>query len=163
MFDVAHDNAHPFKVAAGAVTVTDVGTVFDVERIMDATEVRVFRGAVSVAVPSARQRSLKAGEWLILDPDHGAVQGQFDPVVYQSWRTDWLQAENMPLKYAIARLNRYSPERISLGDASKAEATLNGRFNLRNTDGTLQMISALLKLKTVRRGGGLSLEDARSN
>ena len=163
MFDVAHNSAQPFNVAVGGVTVTDVGTVFDVERVMDATEVRVFQGAVSVASPGAPKRALQKGDWLRLDPRHDAVQGRFDPAAYQNWRTDWLQAENMPLKYAIVRLNRYSPEKIALDDASKGDVALTGRFDLRNTDATLTMISALLKLKTVRKGSELHLEDARTN
>jgi len=163
MFEVAHNSAAPFNVAAGAVTVTDLGTVFDVERVVDATEIRVFQGSVSVASSGAPPRTLQKGAWLVFDPHRGAVQGRFDPVAYQNWRTDWLQAENMPLSYAIARLNRYGAEKIFLDDASKANVALTGRFNLRNTDATLTMISALLKLKMVRKGATLHLEDTGTN
>ena len=43
-FDVTHNPAQPFTVTAGDVSVVAVGTVFDVERISNAVEVRVFRG-----------------------------------------------------------------------------------------------------------------------
>jgi transmembrane sensor len=163
MFDVAHDAAHPFNVAAGAVTVTDLGTVFDVERVLDATEIRVFQGSVSVAAPGASPRVLNKGERLTLDPRRGAVQDRFDPADNQTWRTDWMQADNMPLKYAIARLNRYSAQTIALDDPSRANAPLTGRFDLRRSGPTLTMIGALLQLKVMRRGRELHLERAGSN
>ena len=68
----------------------------------------------------------------------------------------------MPLKFAIVRLNRYSAEPISLDDASKADVELTGRFDLRNTNATLTMISALLKLKSVHDGKGYHLESVSS-
>jgi transmembrane sensor len=137
-----------------------VGTIFDVERVADATEVRVFRGAVTVAEPGAPKRMLRAGEWWSLDPQAGATTGRFAPNNYPTWRNDWLQADNMPLKYAIARLNRYSAAKIDLADAAKADAPLTGRFDLRRTDATLAMISALLRLKVVRDDAGVHLKAA---
>lgn len=159
-FDVAHNPAQPFTVTAGDVSVVAVGTVFDVERVSGAVEVRVFQGAVHVAQTGRTDRLLRKGEWLMLEPDQGPTSGVFEPAGYQDWRSDWLQAENMPLKFAIVRLNRYSAEPISLDDASKANVEITGRFDLRNTSATLTMISALLKLKTVDDGKGYHLQSA---
>jgi transmembrane sensor len=163
MFEVAHNPRRPFNVAAGGVTVTAVGTVFDVERIAEVTQVRVYQGVVNVARPGAAKTLVRAGEWLSLDPEQGAAKGAFAPDTYQDWRKDWLQADNMPLKFAIARLNRYSPQKIVLADKTLADSKLTGRFDLRRTDATLTMISSLLKLKAVHEGDGLRLEPTTPN
>jgi transmembrane sensor len=151
------------EVAAGSVRVTDIGTVFDVEQVADAVEVRVFQGSASVTAQGAGERTLRRGGWIVLDPRLGVAQGHFDPNTYRNWRTDWLQAENMPLKYAIARLNRYSADKISVDDPKKADVALTGRFDLRKTDATVQMISSLLKLKPVHKSDGLHLENDGPN
>jgi transmembrane sensor len=56
----------------------------------------------------------------------------------------------MPLKYVVARLNRYSGERIVLSDPATGELKVTGRFRLSRTDDTLAMLSALPHVDTAR-------------
>lgn len=150
MFEVAHEPARPFDVSAGGATVTAVGTVFDVNLIGDAVEVRVFRGAVRVAAPNGGVRLLRAGEWLTLDGRREPVAGRFLPDLARTWRANWLQADRMPLADVVARLNRYSSRPIVLKSRDLDGVPISGRFELNRPEATLSMLSALLELEISR-------------
>ena len=62
LFEVTHDPARPFRVAVQAATVTAVGTVFDVDLVDKAVEVRVFKGTVLVAENGMDARRLTRGQ-----------------------------------------------------------------------------------------------------
>jgi transmembrane sensor len=158
IFEVAKDPVRPFHVMAQAVTVTAVGTLFGVDIMNDAVGVRVYHGVVTVARTNGETLTLRKGDWLTLDPRLGAQGGHFDPAVYQNWRSDWLEADKMPLSYVVAKLNRYSDRPILIGDAALANTVLTGRFHLSNTDATLKLIAATLNIASIRRGDRIYLQ-----
>jgi transmembrane sensor len=151
VFDVAKNSGRPFNVTAGDATVTAVGTSFEVDRVSDAVEVRVFEGAVRVSRANAAPRLVAKGEWLLLASDI-TTAGRFSPEAYQGWRSDWLDAEAMPLKYVVARLNRYTLDQVALSNAAMGEIRVTGRFRLDRTHDALAMISTLLEIDTAKRG-----------
>jgi transmembrane sensor len=161
VFEVAKNPRRPFNVLAGDATVTAVGTVFEVDRVNDAVEVRVFEGVVRVSQGGAPPRMLRRGEWLLLAPDRAATVGRLAPDSYQAWRADWLDADNMPLKYVVARLNRYSADAVVLRDPAVGELKVTGRFKLDKTAEALAMISALLGVDASRSGGHVYLTPRR--
>lgn len=150
MFEVTHDPARPFDVDAGGATVTAVGTIFDVERLDDAVDIRVFQGVVRVRSAGGDVSLLHAGEQLALEGARHGVVKRFSPDIAQTWRSDWLQADNAPLRQVVARLNRYSPKPIVLKSEGLSDIALSGRFDLKRTDTTITMISTLLGLDVVR-------------
>ncbi len=146
MFQVAKDKARPFRVQAGDTQVTAVGTTFEVERVSDAIQVRVFDGVVRVSRDGAERRVGK-GEWLMLVADRAPVQGRLGADSYQAWRSDWLDADGLPLKYVIARLNRYTPQSVALHDPALGDLKVTGRFKLDRPTESLAMIVALLDMR----------------
>lgn len=152
MFDVAKNPNRPFNVMAGDAKVTAVGTSFEVEMVSDAVEVRVFEGAVRVSHANAPPRMVVKGEWLILASNHETTAGRFAPETYQGWRSDWLDADAMPLKYVVARLNRYTTDEVRLRDPAMGERKVTGRFTLNRTADSLAMIAALLEVDAAKKG-----------
>ncbi len=150
IFQVTKDKARPFQVITGTATVTAVGTRFGVDLVGDAVEVRVFEGTVKVAGGGAENRTVTRGQWLLIDPARGVSAGSFAPDGYPNWRTGWLEADRMPLPYVIARLNRYTDDKIALADEKLAGADLSGRFRLDNTADTLKQIAALLDINVTQ-------------
>jgi transmembrane sensor len=73
------------------------------------------------------------------------------PEDYANWRTGWLEADGMPLGFVIARLNRYTDDKIVLADDKLASVALSGRFRLDNTAGTLKQIAAVLDVTVTER------------
>lgn len=161
MFQVAKDKTRPFNVQAGDTTVTAVGTTFEVERVSDAVQVRVFDGVVRVNRDGA-ERSVGKGEWLMLVADRAPVQGRLDAESYQAWRSDWLDADAMPLKYVIARLNRYTAQSVSLHDPSLGDLKVTGRFKLDRPAESLTMLAALLDMRADPAGRRVYLTPKRS-
>jgi transmembrane sensor len=147
VFDVAKDAKRPFRVQAGDTQVTAVGTTFEVELVSDAVQVRVFDGVVRVDRDGAERRVGK-GEWLMLVADRAPVQGRLGADSYQAWRSDWLDADALPLKYVIARLNRYTAQSVALHDTALGELKVSGRFKLDRPAESLAMIAALLDMRT---------------
>jgi transmembrane sensor len=157
VFEVAKNRGRPFNVMAGDARVTAVGTVFEVDKVDNAVEVRVFEGVVRVSQGLAPPRTLRQGEWLLLAADHTSSRGRLAADSYDAWRGDWLEADNMPLKYVVARLNRYSPQALALRDARVGELKVTGRFKLDRPAEAVAMISALLDLKVEKAGPRLYL------
>lgn len=166
VFEVAKNRQRPFNVMAGDAKVTAVGTVFEVDKVDGAVEVRVFEGVVRVSQGDAPPRTLRQGEWLLLAADHTASRGRLAADSYDAWRGDWLEADGMPLKYVVARLNRYSPQALALRDPRLGELKVTGRFKLDRPAEAVAMISALLDLKVEDAGAriylGPSTASARS-
>ena len=146
VFNVTKDPKRPFRVQAGDTQVTAIGTTFEVERVSDAVQVRVFEGVVRVNRDGAERRVGK-GEWLMLVADRAPVQGRLDADSYKAWRSDWLDADALPLKYVIARLNRYTPQSVALHDPALGELKVTGRFKLDKPAESLSMIAALLDMR----------------
>lgn len=163
MFDVAHDPARPFDVVVDDAKVTAVGTLFDVERINGALEVHVFRGAVRVTSPQGAATLVRRGEWLTLDGDRRQTVGRFDADLSQTWRSDWLKADDMPLRDVVARLNRYSSEKIVLDGPALSDATVTGRFDLTKTKMTVALIARLLDLSAVSDKNHIHLTEKNEN
>ena len=152
MFDVAKNPRRPFTVTAGTATVTAVGTSFEVDRLDDTLEVRVFEGVVRVAPAQGPAYLARKGEWLRLSAHLQPIGGRFDPALDQTWRSDWLVAEQTPLKDVIARLNRYTDDQIVVADPAIGALKVTGRFRLSRTNDALAMSSALLPVDAERRG-----------
>ena len=157
MFEVAHDAARPFDVGAGGAVVTAVGTIFDVERLKDEVTVGVLQGVVRVRSPAGDVRLLHAGEQLSFTGAQPAVFRRISKDMARTWRSNWWQADGMPLGQIVERLNRYSGRPIVLDSADLARQPITGSFDLRRPDSTVALLSALLDLKVSRQDGDVHL------
>lgn len=84
-FTVVHDAANPFVVTAGDIRIEDVGTIFNVVRSRDATDVAVAAGSV-VYDPDGAGMKLNVGQTLH-DPDRGMTEiGDDVPAAIGAWR-----------------------------------------------------------------------------
>lgn len=133
-FDVAHNRARPFVVAAGDIRVRAVGTAFAVCRTANGIDVLVSDGTVEVrrgdAGPAER---VSAGQTLHIParataPAIRATPG-LDAVDRQlGWRQGLIILDGEPLASAAARFNRYNRVQIAIEDPALAAIRLTGRF-----------------------------------
>ena len=151
MFEVAHDAARPFDVDAGGAVVTAVGTIFDVERLKDRVTVGVLQGVVRVRSQTGDVRVLHAGEQLSFAGAEPAVVRRISRDIARTWRSNWWQADRMPLGQIVERLNRYSGRPIVLDSSDLQRMPITGSFDLRRPDATLALLSVLLDLKVERQ------------
>ena len=155
LFDAAHDAAQPFRVAAGLVQATAIGTRFDVYRKADSTVVTVAEGKVAVGVlPAGGQaddgrgpravQSVGAGFQLRIDA--GPVPDQ--PVAVDLNRSlAWLQHrivfDHEPLGNVADEFNRYGQIRFEIDDAGLRALPITGVFDAYDTESFARFLSTL--------------------
>jgi transmembrane sensor len=152
-FEVAHDAARPFVVAADGAEVRALGTKFDVRRNGDSVRVVLLEGRVQV-------RREGVVEARVLTPNQAvtvSAAGVSAPVaanaeVAAGWTTGRLTFTGAPLREAIGEVNRYSVRKIVLdAPASLAEARVSGQFVAGDTEAFVAGVQAVYGLRVVSR------------
>ena len=125
-FTVAHNTARPFIVHVNGLSVTAVGTAFDVRTGPSSTVVTVSEGRVSVGPANAPATTVCAdvGQRVTFSrPARRLSVAAVDPRIAESWRDGTLQYVGEPLEDVVSDLNRYSRRKIVV-----APALLQSRF-----------------------------------
>lgn len=155
-FEVAHDVARPFVVSIGEDTVTALGTRFQVRRDMGSTVVTLLEGSVKVA---------RGDEWHVLRPNERAILSartgisiaSIDPEYAVGWLDGWLRFRGVPLAEVIADANRYSDQKLRLGDPRLANVQLSGNFHAGDNPSIADAASLILPVRVERKGSEIVL------
>lgn len=142
-FAVKHDPATPFRVIAGDVATTDIGTAFDVRRIGGATSIAVGEGRVRVVdlgTAPATARDLGAGQWLRIAADHGLREGIEAPGIVGAWRDGTLVIRNRTIAEAIDELRPWYAGRIILMNAAFGRQRIDGVYDPRRPEAALEAL-----------------------
>lgn len=135
-FKVQHDKSRPFVVQAGELSVTAIGTAFDVRRDDDHVTVTVEEGTVEVRASSpAEGRSgespvtwrAEAGYQLTYSTrDRTASIASVNADAELAWRNGELAYVREPLRTVVENLNRYSARKIVIEDPAIAALPFTG-------------------------------------
>ncbi|WP_297511008.1 FecR domain-containing protein [uncultured Caulobacter sp.] len=156
MFEVAHDAARPFVVRAGNTSVTALGTRFDVRRADGGAEVTLVRGSVEV-------REAKGAAPVVwrLSPGQGLSTAaptprpvSVDLPTETSWTTGRLVFNRVPLKAAVAEVNRYDRRKIVLDVGPLDAALISGTFDVGDTDTFVSSVAEMNDFVVQRSGDG---------
>lgn len=106
VFHVKHDAADPFTVRSGALSVRDIGTVFDVTRAGKRLDVAVAEGSVMFQ-PDHDAITLGAGKRLSANEGLGSLTlGSVEPVTVGGWRDGRIAFAGDPLSSVFAAIDR---------------------------------------------------------
>lgn len=171
LFDVAHDPARPFLVAAGNGTVRAVGTAFNI-RVGDEVVVTVVEGTVSIDAGKARATRVDrpltqlatAGQQVRFGvrtsnaatsrtQDFITPPRPVDAERYTSWTSGVLRFDGEPLRVVIGELNRYSGREIVLTDPALANTPIYGVFHVGDVEGLRSIV------RDLERPDGVSAEE----
>lgn len=156
-FAVAKDKQRPFEVRLDQATVVAVGTEFNIDRDPDVIDITVYEGAVQVQATAAGPRQLlKAGERVRIAQHRLSAVQKVDLQQLVDWRSGWIEIENEPLAYLLHRLNRSAALPVSAG-ADVAGLRVAGRFELANTQQTLQALTEAYDLTLQHSSSGIRL------
>lgn len=147
-FDVAHDEARPFRVVAGDSTVTVLGTAFSVRKTENGTDVAVQRGRVAVTTPDAAQPSrveLVAGQSLALS-EGVATRGTIRLDRVASWREGVAIVNDQPIGNVIDRLRPWYKGYIIARGAGLKDRRVSGIYDLRDPDLALEALTRAHKV-----------------
>lgn len=170
-FEVAHDRSRPFLVHAGDAVVRAVGTQFEVRLLADQhVDVVVNEGQVEVqtmpqrtgaeTAPRAGARptaALRAGERLSTASASYVVR-KVTPAQLSSemaWREGAIVFDGEPLADAIAEIERYTDERIVVGDPDTAALRVGGRFRTDNVREFFKGLESALPVSIRRAADGV--------
>jgi len=158
LFEVAHNAQRPFIVAADGAQVRALGTRFEVRRDGRTVRVVLAQGSVEItdtAAQAARWR-LTPGQALTLAPggDAKARAVPVDVPATTAWTTGSLVFQGVPLGEAVAELNRYSRDKIVLGDGVPAQRQISGVFKAGDQADFVAAAAALYALEPVQRPNG---------
>ncbi len=161
LFRVVHDPRRPFLVRAGAVTIQDIGTAFDVRRTGERVTIAVAEGRVRVADGHGGSLEAGAGQAIRFDPMHPAMQViAIDPMQIAAWRDGRLDFDNEPLPLVVANINRYRPSPLRIGDARLQALTFTGTVRTDAIDEWLRTLPQVLPVAVRQHAGATVLEHA---
>jgi transmembrane sensor len=146
---VKPEEARPFTVKAGGVSVLVTGTEFNVRLAEEAVAVAVEKGSVEVRMPPVERapgtmepvlRQVQAGEQLVARADGTIEQGPIPPADAGAWRRHSLVVDGATVGEAIAHLRRYHPGPIVVTDQNLLRQRFKGFYDLRDPVGSLRAV-----------------------
>ncbi|MEM7672575.1 MAG: FecR domain-containing protein [Verrucomicrobiota bacterium] len=142
-FEVAPDRERPFVVNAAGVTITVLGTAFEVDQSDESIAISVSHGRVRVnSENSLMSHELKAGDRLVVDL--GSEESLLESIAESSiaeWRNKRLTVQNRPVSEVVEALSPFYPGKIVL-DADLRDKRVTGVYRL---DKPLQTLKGLAK------------------
>lgn len=155
-FNVAHDASRPFVVSIGEDSVTALGTRFLVRREPDGASVTLLDGRVEVA-HSDERHVLRPNERAILSSRTGISVVSINPDFATGWLDGWLRFRNTSLADVVMEANRYSGQKLRLGDPGLADIRLSGNFHVGDNSSIADAASLVLPVRVEQRGSEIVL------
>jgi transmembrane sensor len=160
---VHHDKTRPFTVRAGGLTVTAVGTAFDVRREANRATVTVEEGtivAAAVGVAGPMQWRVGAGYQVTYSEDlRTAVVSRVDTTSALRWRDGELAYDDAPLASVIADINRYSTVNVTVRDPKLLRLHFTGTVFVGSINDWVNALEAKYPLKaSLSRNGDIAID-----
>lgn len=134
-FRVTHDPARPFVVRVGDMSVTDIGTRFEVRRDAGGIAVTLVEGKVRIDRGADLALTLAPGSRYTLQDGLGRVEA-LDAAGRTAWISGMIEADDEALSDVIAEFNRYQDRPFVLRDPAAARAArISGTFRLDDPEG----------------------------
>ena len=167
-FQVAHDVNRPFVVAAGARTITAVGTAFVVQRSADRVVVTVTDGTVEVApqtstevrtpvlaakTPATRavaSRVARGQQFSYEDSGSASLVENANPQAATAWSDGQLEFDHLALRDVVQVVNRYSPRTITV-DESSGKQIFTGVVLQRQIDDWIRRLPDIYPVEILER------------
>ena len=158
-FSVAKDSKRPFVVAWDDVTVTAVGTAFNIRRQRQQTLITVTEGEVKVVeshgkADTRRSERVRARQQVVVGKEKGlGVVTDANGQRATAWQRQQLVFDGTRLSDVVAELNRYSKQQIKIADPLLNRLQVSGVFRLNDPQATLRGLEASLALEHVEQDG----------
>lgn len=151
-FKVAHDKAKPFIVNANDITITVVGTEFNVKNYDSSTQVIVESGIVRVSKGS-NSIELHKGEQVMIKNSHASFEKSMTKdSLYNYYRTKEIICSNTPLPAVIATINEAYNAHIVLGNPALNQLQLSATFKDEDLQTIITIIQQTFDLKVTSQG-----------
>ncbi|NII80972.1 MULTISPECIES: FecR family protein [unclassified Pedobacter] len=155
-FDVAKDKIHPFVIDIEKISVEVVGTSFNIKHIKKDTEINVETGIVKVRLAN-NEIKLYKGEKIHIDGNTSKlVKEQSTDQLYNYYRSNLFQANNIALSKLVITLNEAYGSNITLDEKIKG-LTINTTLKMGSINQNLEIICQTFNLQLSRNGNSILL------
>jgi transmembrane sensor len=158
-FTVEHDPRRPFRVRAGDLIATDLGTEFLVRAYPEDPSARVVVRSGKVTVRPAERHGSGGKEQVVRPGELGRLDASgvprvepVDTAAYFAWTEGTLVFDRTPLREALPQLCRWYDLQFHLADSSLGSIPISGRLDQTLSETRLDLLAGSLGLKQVRRG-----------
>ncbi|GAB2774053.1 DUF4974 domain-containing protein [Rhabdobacter roseus] len=151
-FEVVADPEKPFVITINDVTVTVVGTSFNVKGSTRQTEVIVETGQVEVAHGNQKIRVLPQEKASVGKARAELTKQRVEDEFYAYYRTGKLVCEGTPLWLLVDMLNEIHEAQIVIGNPKIRDLKIHATFENQPVDQLLDVISETLSIRVERQG-----------
>lgn len=157
-FQVKHDAARPFVVAAGDYRVRDLGTQFSVRNDVSRLEVALLEGRARFEAANdnvrMRETDLTPGDVVVATAEKVTISRKTESKLANelAWRRGLLIFNYSTLADAAAEFNRYNAKKIVVASPIAARMTVMGKFPATNVDLFGQVARSVLGVHVEDRG-----------
>ena len=156
-FKVTPNKEKPFEIHTNKVTITVVGTSFNVRSRGDTTEVVVETGIVEVTTGKQTVR-INAGQKAITGTDENILQKQVNTdQLYNYYRSKKFVCEETPLWKLVEKLNEAYDVQIVFGNDSVRNQKLTTTFDNEPLDKILSVIKGTFNISATKEKGQIIL------
>ena len=141
-FDVAHNEAKPFFVNTGEVTIKVFGTRFDLSAYKLDADITTVLEEGKIAISRNNTLSL-TGKETIITPEHKAVYNKAlktlivkdepDMEFYTAWIKGWLPFSKESLFVVFNKLQRYYNVKFIYNESFSTDDLITGKLDLKNS------------------------------
>src|SRR5215217_1677661 len=157
-FNVAHDKSKPFVIDIDQVSVTVLGTSFNIKHLKEQTEIIVETGIVRVEL-NKEMVELRKGEKVLIDAaSPKLIKEQNTDQLYNYYRSKLFIANDTPLEKLTATLNEAYGVEILISDPDlAAEPIFTTLPEEKGLEENLNTICSTLKLRMERNENRIML------
>ena len=158
-FAVPHDPSRQLEIAAGPVTISDIGTRFDVQASTTDVRIAVAEGEISaVAASLDRPLTVAAGQALeFYGDERAATLRRVASATVGGWRRGQLTFSDAPLALVVADLQRYAGVHVAVSKSLR-DRRFSGSLNIRDGGAAARDLAGLMGLALRADGNGYRLE-----
>lgn len=179
-FDIGKDSARPMTVAVGSQRIEDIGTVFDVSRDDNDTQVSVVSGRVAIsqapapwldrarrrltghAAPRERIVELAGGDTARVSSDGTLLdRGATDVAKAAAWLPADIRFHDSSVAEVARRFNAYTSTPLSVEDPALAGKRISGVFHARDPEAFVSYLGSLPNVTIVREANRIRFTNAR--
>ncbi|NKN37299.1 DUF4880 domain-containing protein [Agrobacterium sp. a22-2] len=156
-FDVVHDAARPFTVAASFSEVEVKGTAFSVRTDNAEDTVVLERGHIDVSLLQNRKdvASLEPGESITASSNNLSIVRKSDTSTSLAWLQGRLVFTDQPFGQVLDEVERYYGQSILVANARLSSMRVNGSYRLDNPERVIHSLATAAGATVTRLPGGI--------
>jgi ferric-dicitrate binding protein FerR (iron transport regulator) len=158
LFNVEHDPAHPFTVAAAGTKTTVLGTAFNVNADLDDVYVSLIEGSVAFTSPEEEEIILVPGETANYNAAKGILVKQAHSTLnFNAWKTGVLAFDRTSLDQVVEDLENYFDKTIDLVIEGDETCVFTGTFKAPTYNEIIDVLSFTFELNHTERDGAATI------